>query len=133
MRYVIAILALVGVTVSVLALRVHKSMDTEPCTINEKWDCGIVNHSPYSEVVGIPVATIGIAGYLALASLALIQKRALTFFSAFIGMAFALYLAHIERDILMVWCLYCVISLVDIALITTLSMGWMVFWGKRTR
>ena len=27
------------------------------------------------------------------------------------GLAFSLYLAHIERDILGVWCLYCVISL----------------------
>jgi uncharacterized membrane protein len=133
MRFLIAILALIGVVVSVLSLRIHNSLDTEPCHINEKWDCGIVNRSPYSEVVGIPVATIGIAGYLALASLALIRKRTFTFISAFIGMAFSLYLAHIERDILMVWCLYCMISMVDIALITTFSMGWMLFWGKRTR
>lgn len=133
MRYLIAFLALIGVTVSVLALRVHYSLDTGPCSINEKWDCGIVNHSPYSQIEGIPVATIGIAGYLAIASLALIRKRTFTFFSAFIGMAFSLYLAHIERDILMVWCVYCMISMVDIALITTFSMGWMLFWGKRTR
>ena|SRR5208337_4973773 len=132
MRFLIAILALIGVTVSVLSLRIHYSLDSEPCPINGKWDCGIVSRSSYSQIESIPVAAIGIAGYLALASLALMRKRTFTFISAFIGMAFSLYLAHIERDILMVWCVYCMISMVNIALITTLSMGWMVFWGKRS-
>src|SRR5271166_3344198 len=64
MRYLIAILALAGVVVSGLALHVHYSTETEPCSINAKWDCGIVNHSPFAEIAHIPVAAIGIAGYL---------------------------------------------------------------------
>ncbi|MGA9673532.1 MAG: hypothetical protein WBQ94_30350 [Terracidiphilus sp.] len=40
MRYLIVLLALAGVTVSILALRVHYSNKTEPCAINEKWGCG---------------------------------------------------------------------------------------------
>jgi uncharacterized membrane protein len=133
MRYIIAILALAGVWFSVLSLRVHNSTETAPCSINEKWDCGIVNHSPYSEVKGVPVAAIGIAGYLALALLALLGQRELVFLSSFIGLVYALYLAHIEKDILMVWCLYCVISLGIIALIMLLSLGWLAFWGMRSR
>jgi vitamin-K-epoxide reductase (warfarin-sensitive) len=133
MRYFIAILALAGVVVSVLALRVHYSTETEPCSINAKWDCGIVSHSPFAEVTGIPVAAIGIAGYLALAGLALTRQRVLMFFSSFIGLGIALYYAHVERDILMMWCLYCVISLGIMALITLLSVGWLVFWGMRSR
>jgi len=137
MRLLITILALIGVAVSTLSLRIHYSNRTEPCitsiiNIDEKWTCGIANHNQYTEIQGIPVAAIGVAGYLALVSLTLIKKRTYTFISAFIGMAFSLYLAHVERDILMVWCLYCVISLVDISLITTFSLGWMVFWGKRS-
>ena len=62
MRYLIAFLALAGVVVSALALQVHYSTATEPCSINERWDCGIVNHSPFAEVGHIPVATIGILG-----------------------------------------------------------------------
>ena len=71
MRYLITILALAGVVVSALALRVHYSTDAQPCSINETWDCGIVNHSPFSEIARVPVAAIGIVGYLALAGLAL--------------------------------------------------------------
>jgi uncharacterized membrane protein len=133
MRLLIAILALAGVVVSALALRVHYSTETEPCSINEKWDCGIVNHSPYSEVAGVPVAAVGIAGYLALAGLALFRRRGLVLFGSLIGLGYALYLAHIERDVLTVWCLYCVISLGIVAAITALSLGWVVFWGMRSR
>jgi uncharacterized membrane protein len=124
MRFLIAFLALAGVVVSALALRIHYSTDTQPCSINEKWDCGIVNHSPFSEIAHIPVAAIGIAGYLALAGLALARRRALTLLATLTGLGFSLYLTHIEKDILMVWCIYCVTSLGIIALIALLSLGW---------
>lgn len=125
MRYLIAILALAGVVVSALALHVHYSTDTQPCSINEKWDCGIVNHSPFAEVEHIPVAAIGIAGYLVIGGLAFWRQRALVFLCALAGMGFALRLTFIEEFALGVWCLYCVISQVVIALITLLSLGWL--------
>ena len=126
MRYVIAVLALVGAVVSGLALEVHYTIGTTPCSINEKWDCGVVNHSSYSMISGIPVALIGIAGYLGLVWLGLARQRAVLTLAAVGGLVFALYLAHIERDILGVWCLYCVISLADIALITLMGFIWLI-------
>jgi uncharacterized membrane protein len=126
MRYLIAILAFAGVVVSSLALQVHYSTGTEPCSINERWDCGIVNHSSFAVIGHIPVAAIGIAGYLMLALLALVRRRALLLVGAVVGLGFALYLSHIERDVLEVWCLYCVISQGIIALLTLLSLGWLV-------
>jgi vitamin-K-epoxide reductase (warfarin-sensitive) len=125
MRYLIALLALAGVAVSILALRVHYSTGTEPCSINAKWDCGIVNHSPFAMMGHIPVAAIGIAGYLALAGLALARQRFLLFIAVLIGLGFALKLTFIEEYVLLVWCLYCVISQTIIALITLLSLGWL--------
>jgi len=125
MRYLIAILALAGVVVSALALHVHYCTDTQPCSINERWDCGIVNHSEFAEVAHIPVAAIGIAGYLVLAGLALWRQRALVFLLALVALGFALRLTFIEEFALQVWCLYCVISQAVIALITLLSGGWL--------
>lgn len=133
MRYVIAILALAGAVVSGLALQVHYSTGTSPCSINEKWDCGIVNHSSYSMVAGIPVALLGILGFLALMWLALARQRAVVSLVAAAGLVFALYLAHIERDILGVWCLYCVISLAIIAIITLLGPLWLIIEASRRR
>jgi len=124
MRYILLILALAGVVVSALALHVHYCTDPQPCSINERWDCGVVNHSPFAEVAHIPVAEIGIAGYLVLAGLAFWRQKALVFLAALVGLGFALRLTTIEELVLQTWCLYCVISQVIIALITLLSLGW---------
>jgi uncharacterized membrane protein len=126
MRVLFVLLSLAGVVVSALALKVHYSTDTEPCSINERWDCGIVNHSSYAEIHHVPVAAIGIAGYLALAGLAIARRRLLLVMAALVGLGFALRLSYIEKDILTVWCLYCVISQVVIAIITLFSLGWLI-------
>jgi vitamin-K-epoxide reductase (warfarin-sensitive) len=125
MRFVIAIVALAGAVVSALALQVHYSTATEPCSINEKWDCGVVNHSPFAVIGAVPVAAIGIAGYLALVVLALTRQRFLLHVAALAGLIFALRLTFIEEFDLLVWCLYCAISQGIIALISLLSLGWL--------
>ena len=122
MRYLIATLAALGVLVSVLALHVHYSDELQPCDFNSHWDCGVVNHSRYAEVHGIPVAVLGIAGYAAIAVLAVARRRWLLLCAAVGGLGFALYLSHIEAHVLHVWCLYCVISQGIIAIIFLLSL-----------
>src|ERR1700739_4590939 len=89
MRYLITFLALAGLVVSYLALRVHYSNDVQPCDINEHWDCGVVNHSPFAVVGPVPVAAIGMAGYALLAGLAILRRRVLVAAGAVVGLAFA--------------------------------------------
>jgi vitamin-K-epoxide reductase (warfarin-sensitive) len=122
LRTIIFLLAVAGVIVSSLAWQIHYSNKVEPCDINARWDCGIVNHSRYSMIHGVPVAAIGVAGYLLIALLAFFRKRLWTLAAALAGLAFALYLSHIEASILEVWCLYCVISQGIIALIAILAL-----------
>ena len=124
MRYLIAILALAGIVVSSLGLPLHYSTGTAPCDINAHWDCGTVNHSSFSVVAHVPVAIIGIAGYLLLACLGFARWRFLTFLAASLGFLFAFRLSMIEQYGLGVWCLYCAISQAIIALILLLSLGW---------
>lgn len=133
MRYLIALLAISGMVVSILALRVHYSTETAPCSINEKWDCDIVNHSNYAAIAGLPVAAIGIAGYLLLGVLALMRRHRLLLACALVGLAFALYLTNIEAKVLGVWCLYCVISQGIIALLTLLAIGWVVWHAMQAK
>ena len=122
MRFVLFLVALVGLIASGLALREHYRTDSSPCSINERWDCGIVNHSPFAMLAGVPVAAVGMAGYVFLAALALKRAYRLFFAAALIGLAFSIYLAHVEAHILGVWCVYCVASLVAISLLTLLSL-----------
>ena len=127
MKYILLILAVLGVVVSSLALREHyRTYGDSPCSINEHWDCGVVNHSPYAMIAGIPVATLGIAGYLLMGVHADLRSYRLLLVPTFAGLAFSLYLANIEAKILGVWCIYCVISLGVISLMSLFTLGTVV-------
>ena len=132
MKYALIVLAALGIIASSLALREHyRTYGDAPCDINEKWDCGIVNHSPFAVFFGIPVADIGIAGYLLLGVLAFKRFYRLLLAAALIALSFSLYLAHIEASILGVWCIYCAISLGLISLMTLLSLGTVIVQSVR--
>jgi uncharacterized membrane protein len=124
-RYLIVLLAIAGVVVSSLALKVHYDTGSEPCRLNDKWDCGVVNHSPYAELHGVPVAVAGVVGYLVIAVLAFLRRRTLLLLIVLVALAFSLYLTHIEASVLGVWCLYCVISQGIIGILTLLAIGWL--------
>jgi len=125
-RFFLAFIALLGFIAAGLALREHYRTDASPCSINERWDCGIVNHSPFAVLAGVPVAAIGMAGYLLLGALALCRAYRLLLVLALGGLAFSIYLSHIEASILGVWCVYCVGSLVAISLLTLFTFGTIV-------
>jgi vitamin-K-epoxide reductase (warfarin-sensitive) len=124
MRWWIVALAVIGILTSSLALREHYRTGVSPCSINDKWDCGLVNHSPYARYHGVPVAAIGIFGYSLLGVLAALKARWFVLGAAIVGIGFSLYLTRIEAQILGVWCIYCVISLTTISLITLSALAW---------
>ena len=127
MKYVLLVLAVLGVVVSSLALREHyRTYGDSPCSINEHWDCGVVNHSPYAMLAGIPVAALGIAGYLLMGALAYLRSFRLLLVPTLGGFAFSLYLANIEANVLGVWCIYCAISLGIISLMSLFTLGTVV-------
>ena len=137
MKYVLVVCAAVGIIVSTLALREHyRTEGDSPCSINDRWDCGIVNKSPYA-MVGkeIPVAVIGIAGYLFMAILAFRRNYRFLLVATLGGLAYSLYLAHIESAVLGVWCVYCVASLSVISLMSLLTLATVLVQlaKKRTR
>jgi uncharacterized membrane protein len=134
MRYLIAILALSGLIISCFALREHYRTGVAPCDINEKWDCGVVNHSPFAEIGGlvsvlipgepdfvnnhaafarlasIPVAVVGIAGYLAIAGFALARRWWLVLMLTTGAVGFSVLLTYVEARLLETYCIWCVTS-----------------------
>ncbi|HEY4052504.1 MAG TPA: vitamin K epoxide reductase family protein [Terriglobales bacterium] len=141
MKYALIILALLGIAASSLALREHyRTSGDAPCDINAHWDCGIVNHSPFAVIPrgspnGVPVAVIGIAGYLLLGILAMKRAYKTMLALAVPALAFSLYLASLEAspNKLGVWCLYCAISLGTVSVMTLLLMIAVVVTGLRKR
>jgi vitamin-K-epoxide reductase (warfarin-sensitive) len=124
---IIAILAALGIAVSSVSLQHHYAKSkTAYCDFGESFNCDVVNRSQYSSVAGIPVALIGIAGYVTLLALATLYREkaetpGMLLLASGIGLAFALYLTYIEGFVLQAWCILCLSSLIAIFLITTLS------------
>jgi uncharacterized membrane protein len=123
-KYALVLLAIVGIVLSALALREHYNDEVSHCSINDKLDYGIVHKSPYAVIGPIPVAALGILGYAVMGILAVLRRRGLLVLVVLAGLAFSLYLTYIEAEILGVWCIYCVGSLITISLFTLLSVSW---------
>ena len=135
MRGLVAAVALAGMVVSVLALRVHNMGPGEapPCAVDEHWDCGAVNHSRFavfpprsfdedagSKKVHVPVAVVGIVGYGLMFALALLGRWWAVLQLAEIGFAAACMLTYLEAYVLEKWCIYCVWSQ---AIVTTVLLA----------
>ncbi|HZP18095.1 MAG TPA: vitamin K epoxide reductase family protein [Terriglobales bacterium] len=124
----IAVLAIAGVAVSAVSLyHHHGTSKTSYCDIGESFNCDLVNRSAYSTVAGVPVALVGIVGYLLILSLATVYRekaetRLLLLLASSGGLGFAAYLTYIEARILRAWCILCLSSLALIAAITALSI-----------
>lgn len=124
MKYLVALLAVAGLVVSAMALHVHYMDPSQapPCAVTEKFDCGAVNHSRFAvfpprtfdePATGghhIPVATIGIIGYVLIAAFALAGWRWLAFQASLIGFLSACFLSYLEAFVLQKWCIYCLWS-----------------------
>ena len=132
----IAMLALSGVAVSSVSLYHHYGTSrTAYCDLGENFNCDIVNRGTYSAILGVPVALIGMIGYVALLLLATFyrdeaQTPARLALASMAGLGFALYLTYIEGFVLAAWCVLCLSSLALIFCISVLSS---VLWRHHFR
>jgi uncharacterized membrane protein len=150
MKYLVALLAVAGIVVSSMALHVHYMDPSQapPCAVTEKFDCGAVNHSRFAVFPPrtfdeaptgghhIPIATVGIVGYVLIAAFALAGWRWLTFQAALIGFLGACFLSYLEAYILEKWCIYCLWSqciLTVILLVTGIMLARQAMRNRRLK
>ena len=123
----IALVAFAGVVVSSVSLHQHcRTSKTSFCNFGESFNCDMVNRSSYSTLAGVPVALIGIIGYLLILGLATMYRDKdetpiLLLIASTGGLGFALYLTYIEKVVLAAWCILCLTSLALILSAAVLS------------
>jgi uncharacterized membrane protein len=98
-----------------------------------RWaQCDVVNNSVYAKIHGIPVAFIGLAGYLVLLGLAIAslqtegptQRRllGLSFLLALGGVGFSAYLTYLELYVIEALCNWCMASATLITLLAIVGV-----------
>jgi len=117
----IALVAVAGIAVSSISLHHHFGTSrTSFCDFGQAFNCDIVNRSVYSTMLGVPVALIGVLGYLLILAFATIYRSkaetpVLLAIASLGGLAFSLYLTYVEKFVLAAWCILCLSSLALIA------------------
>ena len=123
LRAVSAAVALVGLGIATYLTVVHYAGGEPVCAIAH--GCATVQKSRYAELASVPVAVLGLGGYLAiLASLTRDGEgaRTVTAFLALAGFAFSAWLTYVEVVRLDAICIWCVGSAICMTLLVALSV-----------
>ncbi|HEY6031921.1 MAG TPA: vitamin K epoxide reductase family protein [Gaiellaceae bacterium] len=119
LRAAITLLALAGAGIAAYLTWVHYHPGALVCLSGG--GCETVQKSRYSELVGIPVALLGLVSYVVLGASAFVRgvlAAAAAAAIALAGLVFALWLVYVQAAILDAWCNWCVASDVVLALLT---------------
>ena len=109
-RIASAALALVGVGITAYLLSVRASGATLSCTTG---GCETVQNSPYSEIFGLPVAALGLIGYVVLLGAALARGDLARLIGAVVALAafaFSAYLVAVQVVVIGALCDWCLAS-----------------------
>lgn len=122
LRTTLIVLAAVGVALAGYLTYLHYSGTTPPCSIKGN-PCSQVQKSRYSELAGVPVALIGLIGYIVILGSLLAPEgeraRFATMALTLGGLGFSAYLTYREVFTLHKICEWCVGS----AVLMTIMMG----------
>ena len=124
--------ALAGLGIAGYLTAVHYDGGTPVCAVSH--GCATVQQSDYAALAGVPVAVLGLLGYVAiLVSLARDGEawRTAGAFLSLAGLAFSAWLTYVEVGVLHAICIWCVGSAICMALLAALSVGRMLSAPQR--
>ncbi len=124
-------LAIIGALIATY-MTIYKWTDNNTMCLGSG-DCATVNESAYSEIFGIPVALVGVGGYVAILAVLLLEKYGknkffkenslLAVFGLGVGgFGFTLYLVYVEAFILKAWCPFCVASQITMTILFIITI-----------
>ena len=120
LRVAIAIVALVGLGIAVYLTTVHYEHVAPICTSG---GCEKVQRSSYAELAGIPVAVLGLIGYVLLLATVGLRGTGAALAGAFValtGTVFSGYLLWAQLERIHAICIWCVGNDIAMALLAVL-------------
>ena len=129
LRQVTIGLTVIGLLVSIY-MTIYKVTNNESMCIGSG-GCSIVNASSYSEVNGIPVALLGVIGYLAILATFYLESKPgffqdnglmIQFGLTLLGFLFTVWLIFVEVALLKAYCPFCITSQVSMTIIFILTV-----------
>jgi uncharacterized membrane protein len=125
LRITLTVLSVIGVILAAYLTYLHYSGTTPPCSIKGN-PCSQVQKSKYSELAGIPVALLGLIGYIAILGALIAPEvetsRLAAAAIALGGFGFSMYLTYREIFTLKKICEWCVGSAVLLTIIMLLAV-----------
>jgi uncharacterized membrane protein len=118
-----ATLTLVGLGIATYLVIVHYTGAEPVCAVNH--GCETVQKSKYADLAGVPVALIGLIGYISILATFLVRGengRLLRVAMTAIGFAFSAYLTYLELFEIHAICQWCVGSAVIMTLLLIASV-----------
>jgi uncharacterized membrane protein len=125
LRRVTAALAVVGIAIAGYLTWVHYA-GLEPVCVGGGGGCERVQSSRWAELAGVPVAVLGLGGYIAiLASLALPEEPGslVAAFLSLVGFGFSAWLTYVELAKIDAICQWCVASAVVMTALALVSVA----------
>jgi uncharacterized membrane protein len=111
-------LAIAGIAISSYLVYVHYA-DVKPiCSISH--GCETVQKSKYAMLAGIPVALLGLLGYIAILASLFVRSEAGRLAGAamaLVGVGFSAWLTYLEAARIHAWCQWCVASAIVMTLL----------------
>lgn len=123
LRIAVAALALVGAGIAGYLTYTRYAHVTIACTTG---GCETVQSSDYAEIVGIPVAVLGLAGYLGIFATTLFPGELARVAGAGLalgGLAFSVYLIFVQVFAIGAFCQWCLASDVVMALLAAATLA----------
>ncbi len=124
LRTTMIVLTVIGLGIASYVTYVHYAGIKPACTAGES--CTKVQTSVYSELVGVPVALMGLIGYIAILSSLLVPESETSRFATLVftlaGFGFSAYLTYRELFSIHAICEWCVTSAVVMTILMLLSV-----------
>jgi len=130
LRVLLAVLALAGAAIAGYLTYTHFEGTSPVCLTS---GCEVVQNSRWSELLGIPIALLGLLAYLSIFASTLARHPLARMYAAAAALAalgFNIYLLYIQAYEIGRYCTWCVSNEIVSAVLTPVAFAWLVVGSR---